>query len=129
MAALQAAILAAVEEYPIQQPVDFPAPPPVAVPAPIPEKPKPAAPTITLPPSKRQIAAQRKADAKAQGLACCPKCGSISLSAQKKGFGVGKAAAGVFLTGGVAGALAGGIGANKLEITCLACGHKFRPGK
>lgn len=79
--------------------------------------------------TKRGQAKQRIAENKAAGVACCPKCGSTSLSANKKGFGVGKAAAGVFLTGGAIGVLAGGIGANKVQVTCLNCGHKFFPGK
>lgn len=65
---------------------------------------------------------------KVEGVVCCPKCGSTTLSANKKGYGVGKAAAGVFFAGPV-GAIAGGIGANKIEITCLNCGNKFNPGK
>lgn len=56
----------------------------------------------------------------------CPKCGSAQLTANKKGFGVGKAAAGAILTGGI-GLLAGGIGSNKILITCLACGFQFKP--
>lgn len=62
-----------------------------------------------------------------KGVACCPKCGSTSISANKKGFGVGKAAVGV-LAVGVLGAAAGGIGSNKTIVTCLNCGHKFSPG-
>lgn len=62
---------------------------------------------------------------KANGVACCPKCGSTSLSANKKGFGVGKAAVGVF-TVGVLGAAAGGIGSGKVVITCLNCGHRWK---
>jgi DNA-directed RNA polymerase subunit RPC12/RpoP len=58
----------------------------------------------------------------------CPKCGSTSLTANKKGFGVGKALVGAALTGGV-GLLAGGIGKNKVEVTCLKCGKKFKAGK
>lgn len=58
----------------------------------------------------------------------CPKCGSTQLSTEKKGFGVGKAAAGAVLTGGV-GLLAGFIGSNKTKITCLKCGKKFNPGE
>lgn len=57
----------------------------------------------------------------------CPKCNSTQITANKKGFSVGKAAAGVILTGGI-GLLAGGIGRNKVIITCLACGHQFKPG-
>lgn len=58
----------------------------------------------------------------------CPKCGSTQLSANKKGFGVEKAIAGAVLTGGV-GLLAGTIGSSKVKITCLKCGHTFKPGE
>lgn len=58
----------------------------------------------------------------------CPKCGSTSLSANKKGFGVGKAIVGGVLTGGV-GLAAGAIGKNKVEVTCLKCGKQFKAGK
>lgn len=57
----------------------------------------------------------------------CPKCGSTSLATVKKGFGVGKAITGGILVGGI-GLLAGFIGKNKLEVVCLNCGHKFKPG-
>lgn len=56
----------------------------------------------------------------------CPRCGSTSLSGNKKGYGVGKAAVGVFLAGPI-GLVAGGIGSNKVKVTCLKCGHKFNP--
>lgn len=82
---------------------------------------------VSMPLTKRGQAKQRIKESRAAGIACCPKCGSTSLSANKKGFSAGKAAAGIFLTGGLAGAVAGGIGANKVEVTCLNCGHKFRP--
>jgi predicted RNA-binding Zn-ribbon protein involved in translation (DUF1610 family) len=57
----------------------------------------------------------------------CPKCGSNQITANKKGFSGGKALAGVVLTGGI-GLLAGGIGRNKIQITCLNCGNQFKPG-
>jgi hypothetical protein len=56
----------------------------------------------------------------------CPKCGSTSLSAGKKGFSGKKAVTGAILTGGI-GLLAGTIGSNKIEITCLNCGCQFNP--
>lgn len=60
----------------------------------------------------------------------CPKCNSISLSANKKGFGFIRGALGMGLTGGVdIGLITGGLGSNKIEITCLNCGYKFKPGK
>lgn len=58
----------------------------------------------------------------------CPKCGSDKLTADKKGFSGKKAVAGAILTGGV-GLLAGTIGSNKVKITCLSCGHEFKPGE
>lgn len=54
----------------------------------------------------------------------CPKCGSSSVKLFKKGFGFGKAALGVALTGPV-GALGGAIGSNKSYRQCAVCGHKF----
>ena len=58
----------------------------------------------------------------------CPVCGSNQLSANKKGFSGKKAVAGVVLTGGL-GLLAGTLGSNKILITCLACGHRFKAGE
>lgn len=58
----------------------------------------------------------------------CPECNSQHIDVQKKGFGVGKAAVGALAIGPY-GLLAGGIGKNKLQLTCLKCGHKFKPGK
>lgn len=59
---------------------------------------------------------------------CCPKCGSTQLTAQKKGFGLLKGAAGV-LTFGAYGVVTAGIGKNKIIVTCLSCGKQFKPGK
>lgn len=61
-----------------------------------------------------------------EGVPYCPKCHSISLSANKKGFGGGKALAGALLTANPLGLLAGTIGKNNIEVTCLKCGHKFK---
>lgn len=57
-------------------------------------------------------------------IARCPKCGSASLTANKKGFGIGKAVVGAALTGGI-GLAAGNIGAKKVRITCLNCGKQW----
>jgi hypothetical protein len=54
----------------------------------------------------------------------CPKCGSIKTTFNKQGFGVGKAAVGFVLTGGI-GLLAGGINANRLVSRCFDCGHTW----
>lgn len=58
----------------------------------------------------------------------CPYCGSSQLTANKKGFGAGKAVAGAVLTGGV-GLLAGFIGSGNVKITCLKCGCQWKPGQ
>jgi len=58
----------------------------------------------------------------------CPKCGSNQLTADKKGFSGGKAVAGAVLLGPV-GLLAGTHGSSNVNITCLACGHTFKPGE
>lgn len=56
----------------------------------------------------------------------CPRCGSPSLSANKKGFGMGKAVVGTLAFGVIGGVLAGSIGSKKIEVTCLKCGKKFK---
>lgn len=58
----------------------------------------------------------------------CPKCGSTSLSANKKGFGIGKSVVGATIAGPI-GLMAGNIGSKKVRITCLKCGHQFWAGK
>jgi len=59
----------------------------------------------------------------------CPICGSEQVFAAKKGFDTKKAVAGAILTGdALISALAGGLRKDKVEITCLKCGHKFSPG-
>ena len=56
----------------------------------------------------------------------CPKCRSTQVTAQKQGFGLGKAAVGAVLTGGI-GLLGGFIRSRKIYLTCLKCGHRFKP--
>lgn len=58
----------------------------------------------------------------------CPKCGSSQLTANKKGFSLGKAVAGGVLLVPIAGVATGMIGKNKIIITCLNCGKQFKPG-
>lgn len=83
---------------------------------------------------KQNLEVQRQNDRtkvqqyKQDGIPYCPKCHSTSLTANKKGFGVGKAAAGAVIAGPY-GLLAGGLGSRKVTITCLNCGHQFKPGR
>lgn len=61
---------------------------------------------------------------------CCPKCGSTQLTANKKGYSLGKAIAGGVITlTPIVGVATGLIGKNKIIITCLNCGKQFEPGK
>ncbi|MCC7513876.1 MAG: hypothetical protein IT212_04185, partial [Bacteroidia bacterium] len=58
----------------------------------------------------------------------CPKCGSVKYIADTKGFSTGKAVAGAILTGGI-GLLAGTLGSKDVVLTCVGCGHKYKPGE
>lgn len=58
----------------------------------------------------------------------CSKCKSTQVTATKKGFSLGKAVTGAVLTGGV-GILGGFWGSNQIMLTCLQCGHRWKPGK
>ena len=71
----------------------------------------------------RQYQEQVMSDLK--NTARCPRCKSTSLSANKKGYGIGKAVVATAITGNALGLIAGNIGRNKVKVTCLNCGHKF----
>lgn len=71
------------------------------------------------------IVDQRIQENAEKAIACCPKCGSTSLTASKKGFGVGKEVVGSALMGDI-GLVAGNIGAKKVWVTCLNCGHRWK---
>ena len=58
----------------------------------------------------------------------CPKCRSSSFTSNKKGFGLGKAITGGVLLGGV-GLLGGFVGSDKVQVTCLHCGHQWKAGQ
>jgi hypothetical protein len=58
----------------------------------------------------------------------CPICHSNQISANQKGFSAGNALIGNMAGGVVTGIGLGMIGSNKIIITCLACGNKFKPG-
>lgn len=79
--------------------------------------------------SKKQIVKERIAENKEKGIVCCPKCGSTSLSSNKKGFGIGKAIVGACISNNPIGLVTGNIGAKKVRITCMNCGHEFWAGK
>ncbi len=60
----------------------------------------------------------------------CPVCGSKNIYVGKHGFSTGKAAIAGLLTGNVfVATAAGGVGADRIELTCLDCGKKFKIGE
>lgn len=66
----------------------------------------------------------------------CPKCGSTSVTGQKKGFGIVKAGLGAAAFGAVTGGVgaivglgAGNIGRKNIRCTCMNCGYSFKAGK
>ena len=61
-------------------------------------------------------------------IAHCPKCGSTSLTANKKGFSATTGVIGLAVSP-LAGAVVGGAGRNKVIVTCLKCGHQWKAGK
>ena len=123
------AVLRAIEMYPTQPEITFPSMLDMATPVRTARAPISAASAapVAQPLTKKGQAKQRIAENKAAGVACCPKCGSTSISANKKGFGFGKAVVGAALVGPT-GLVGGTLGANKIQITCLHCGHKYKPG-
>lgn len=78
--------------------------------------------------SKKDKIRERIAAAEAAGEAYCPKCGSTSLTANKKGYGIGKGVIGAAVAGPI-GLAAGNLGRQKILVTCLNCGYQFKPGK
>lgn len=50
---------------------------------------------------------------KDKGKICCPKCGSTEYHAGARGFSI----------------ITGFIGSGKTMLTCLRCGHRWKPGK
>jgi len=57
---------------------------------------------------------------------CCPNCGSASVHADKRGYKAGSGCCGYLMCGPL-GFLCGQTGANKLQITCMKCGHSWKP--
>lgn len=70
---------------------------------------------------------QKKKELDKQNIAYCPKCLSTNITANKKGYGLGKGAIGAVIAGPI-GLLAGGMGKNNIECVCIKCGYKFKAG-
>lgn len=83
--------------------------------------------TAPEPPKEKPLTKhQRIRENKKNGIACCPKCGSTSLSSNKQGFGIGKALIGAAAITNPIGLVAGNINSKKVHVTCLNCGHKWK---
>jgi len=76
---------------------------------------------------KEKEKVQKRVELDKQGIAYCPKCLSTDITANKKGYGLGKGAVGAIVAGPL-GLIAGGLGKNKVECTCIKCGYKFKAG-
>lgn len=63
-----------------------------------------------------------------QNIAYCPKCGSTSLSAGKKGLDVGSSILGASIFGTI-GLMAGAGDTESIKVTCLKCGNQFKAGR
>jgi hypothetical protein len=57
----------------------------------------------------------------------CPRCNSTQITAQKRGFKVGRAVGAGIAIGPIGGLIGGAAGKNKIVITCLKCGHHWTP--
>lgn len=76
----------------------------------------------------KEIREEAAADREERDHPRCPRCGSTAISANQKGFSPGKAVVGGLIWG-EAGLLRGFVGSGQVEITCLNCGHKWKPGQ
>ena len=59
--------------------------------------------------------------------ACCPRCGSTDIEVVRKVYDPGCGCLGFLLWGWI-GLLLGLLGNNDVEIVCLHCGCRWRPG-
>lgn len=76
----------------------------------------------------RQKREAQKAELDASNIVYCPRCLCTSISADKKGFGIGKAVVGSSVIKHPIGLVAGNIGAKKVRCTCLKCGYSWIAG-
>lgn len=68
---------------------------------------------------------QRIKENKKNGIACCPKCGSTSISTTNKKLSVKRGLVGLTIN-----PLAGAVGAvtsKKIYNVCMNCGHRWKP--
>lgn len=76
----------------------------------------------------KQAEKEKLIELEKQGIPYCPKCKSTSLTTANKKLSLGRAAVGGALLGGTE-AVLGGLTSKKIDLVCMNCGHKFKPGK
>lgn len=81
--------------------------------------------TKDTPITKKGQIKEKVKENKANGIACCPKCGSTSISYSTQKLSVGRAIIGGAAFGG-AGAVLGGLSSKKGVVKCLNCGHSWK---
>jgi len=74
---------------------------------------------------QKQQVESRVENAKAQGLACCPKCGYTSITFVNKRLSIGRALIGNAIAGGK-GAVLGGLSSKAGNNKCLNCGFSWK---
>ena len=85
--------------------------------------------TVETPKTKKDIIKENKK----RGIACCPKCGSTSITTTNKKLsatrGIVGGAVGSLINplGTAVGAVAGGLSSKKIYNVCMNCGHKWKP--
>ena len=85
-----------------------------------------------LTPTDREALEKRGSNANRRGSAAkvtCPQCGSDQITAQKRGYKVGRSLAASMTVLPVVGLGLGLIGRKKIQVTCINCGNSWMAGK
>lgn len=77
--------------------------------------------------NKNKKLREKRKELDKSGIVYCPRCLSTQISANQKGYGIGKGVAGAIVAGPL-GLAVGMLGKNNIKCTCLKCGYKFKAG-
>lgn len=81
--------------------------------------------TTNTPITKKGQIKEKVKENKSNGIACCPKCGSTSISYSTKKLSIGRALLGG-ATLGATGAIIGGLSSKQGIVKCLNCGYSWK---
>ena len=81
--------------------------------------------TTNTPITKKGQIKEKVKENKSNGIACCPKCGSASISYSTKKLSIGRALLGG-ATLGATGAIIGGLSSKQGIVKCLSCGYSWK---